>query len=297
MIRIVLLGGGIGLGLLITGIGLWPSKPTLGSSLAPLRARAGSIGWAAGSTTGWRSEVGRNVADLLTLLGVRFGSLRPDLAITGKTIEWLCAEKLLGVVGMLLLVPAASAVLGLIGITLPFQVTVGAMVLLAAIAFVLPDRNLKEEAAKRRRSFRHATSAYLDLVAISLAGGSAAEEALRAALAHGEGWAFDRLRNALRDAQLAGESPWDALGALGEEINVRELVELASSVSLAGTEGATIRRSLVEKAASSRNHQLAEAETESATATDRMILPLILLLFGFIIFILYPSFTRVLTAL
>jgi tight adherence protein C len=295
MIPIVLLGGGVGLGLLITGIGLWPSKPTLGSSLAPLRARAGAPGGAA-QATGWRSEVGRNVADLLTLIGVRFGPIRPDLAITGKSIEWLCAEKLLGVVGMLLIVPAASAVLGLVGVDLPFQLTVGAMVLLAAIAFFLPDRNLKEEAGKRRRSFRHATSAYLDLVAISLAGGAAAEEALRAALAHGEGWAFDRLRNALRDAQLAGTSPWEALGALGEEINVRELVELASSVSLAGTEGATIRRSLVEKAASSRNHQLAEAETESATATDRMILPLVLLLFGFILFILYPSFTRVLTA-
>jgi tight adherence protein C len=297
MIAIALLGAGIGLGLLITGIGMWPSRPSLGSSLAPLRGGAAAALGAPQPPSGWRSEVGRNVADLLSLLGMRFGSLAPDLAITGKTIEWLCAEKLLGVVGMLLVVPASTALLGLVGFSLPWQLVIGAMLLLAALAFFLPDQNLREEAAKRRRSFRHATSAYLDLVAISLAGGAAAEEALRAALAHGEGWAFERLRNALRDAQLAGSSPWEALGRLGTELNVRELVELASSVSLAGTEGATIRRSLVEKAASSRSHQLAEAETESASATDRMILPLVVLLLGFIVFILYPSLTRVLTAL
>lgn len=297
MTAIVLLGGGVGLGLLITGIGLWPSRPSLRSSLAPLRGGSGMAGAGAPQLGGWRSEVGRSVADLLGAMGMRFASLGPDLAITGKSVEWLCAEKLLGVVGMLLAVPAATALFGLVGIELPLELMIGAMVLLAVVAFFLPDQNLKEEAAKRRRSFRHATSAYLDLVAISLAGGAAAEEALRAALVHGEGWTFERLRNALRDAQLAGTSPWEALGRLGEEINVRELIELASSVSLAGTEGATIRRSLVEKAASSRNHQLAEAETEAASATDRMILPLVVLLLGFVVFVLYPSLTRVLTAL
>ena len=118
---------------------------------------------------------------------------------------------------------------------------------------------------------------------------------MRNGLVHGDGWAFERLRGALRDAQLAGISPWVALGDLGAEINVRELVELANSVSLAGTEGATVRHSLVEKAASSRSHQLAEAESDAESATDRMILPLMVLLVGYIIFILYPATSRVLT--
>jgi tight adherence protein C len=292
-LAVMLLGAGVGLGLLITGVGLWPSKPSLGSSLAPLRASA--LGTEPVPASGWRTEVGRNVADLLSLVGIKFGSLAPDLAITGKTIEWLCAEKLLGAIGGLLIVPAAGAVAGLAGIEIPGTIVIGAAVLVALLLFFVPDQNLKEEAAKRRRSFRHAVGAYLDLVAISLAGGAAAEEALRNALTHGDGWAFERLRNALRDAQLEGISPWAALGRLGTEINVRELVELANSVSLAGTEGATVRLSLVEKAASSRSHQLAEAESESESATDRMILPLVLLLFAFILFILFPAGSRVIT--
>jgi tight adherence protein C len=295
VIPIILVGVGVGLGLLITGVGLWPSRPTLGSSLAPLRA--GTSGGQAAPVSGWRGEIGRSVADFLGLIGIHFDSLRADLAITGKTIEWLCAEKLLGAVAALLLVPAASAVLGLVGVVLPFGIVIGAAILLAFVLFILPDQNLREEASKRRKSFRHATSAYLDLVAISLAGGAAAEESLRSALARGDGWAFERLRNALRDSQLAGISPWEALGQLGMEINVRELIELANSVSLAGTEGATVRLSLVEKAASSRSHQLAEAESEASTATDRMVLPLVVLLMGFVLFLLYPAVTKIFLAL
>jgi hypothetical protein len=72
---------------------------------------------------------------------------------------------------------------------------------------------------------------------------------------------------------------------------------LAASVSLAGTEGAKVRASLAAKAGSLRTHELAEAETEDQAATERMSLPVVLLLAGFLLFIGFPAVERVLTGL
>ena len=67
-----------------------------------------------------------------------------------------------------------------------------------------------------------------------------------------------------------------------------ELVELSASVSLAGTEGA-VRDSLAVKAASLRDHALAEAEAEAQSTTEKMALPVVLLFLGFLILIGYPA--------
>ena len=53
---------------------------------------------------------------------------------------------------------------------------------------------------------------------------------------------------------------------------------LAASVSLAGTEGAKVRQSLAAKAAALRTHQLTDAEGSAQAATERMSLPVVLLM-------------------
>jgi tight adherence protein C len=68
-------------------------------------------------------------------------------------------------------------------------------------------------------------------------------------------------------------------------------------MSLAGTEGARVRDSLAAKAAALRRHELAEAESAAAAATERMVLPIALLALGFVIFLLYPALTQVVDAL
>ena len=68
-----------------------------------------------------------------------------------------------------------------------------------------------------------------------------------------------------------------------------ELVELSATVSLAGTEGARVRDSLAVKAASLRDHALAEAEAEAQSTTEKMALPVVLLFLGFLILIGYPA--------
>jgi hypothetical protein len=75
---------------------------------------------------------------------------------------------------------------------------------------------------------------------------------------------------------------------------VPELVELATTVQLAGTEGARIRQSLTARAASLRRHEQAEAESAANAMTERLFVPGALLLLGFLLFIGYPAFQRIL---
>jgi Flp pilus assembly protein TadB len=169
-----------------------------------------------------------------------------------------------------------------------------ASVALGVGGFFVPELGVRAEAAARRRDFRHALGSYLDLVVVALAAGGGVEGALEDAAEVGDGWAFAQLRSALAAARVRRETPWAALGRLGAELGVHELVELSASAGLAGTEGAKVRASLVAKAESLRAHQLAEAEASALAATERMSLPVVLLFAGFLIFIGFPAMARVL---
>ena len=101
------------------------------------------------------------------------------------------------------------------------------------------------------------------------------------------------MARALARARDSGLSPWSALGRLGEEIGVSELIELSTTLELAGTEGARIRQSLSARAVSLRRHEQADAESSANAMTERLFLPGALLLVGFLLFIGYPAFTRI----
>ncbi|MGH3991098.1 MAG: type II secretion system F family protein, partial [Pseudonocardiaceae bacterium] len=177
------------------------------------------------------------------------------------------------------------------------QLPIIAGLVCAAVGFVLPDLQARAAAAKLRVGFRHALSAYLDLVWISVAGGAGLDSALSDSANIGRGWAFDQIRRALDTARLTRTTPWATLRQLGEELDVTQLAELAASVSLAGTEGAKVRASLAAKAAALRTHQITEAEAQAQAATERMSLPVMLLFLGFLAFIAYPALTQVLQGL
>jgi tight adherence protein C len=170
-------------------------------------------------------------------------------------------------------------------------------VALAPANFFLPAIELRARAARRRRSFRHALSSFLDLVSVALAGGKGVEGALTDAAATGDGWPFRELRAALSDARLRGEAPWDGLARLGADLDVPELGELAASAALAGAEGARVKASVAAKAKALRIRVLADVETAAQSASERMSLPIVLLLVGFVLFLGFPAVTQVLQGL
>lgn len=293
MTQAAVAGAILGFGLLVLGLGLWPTRPTLATSLAQLRSgrlpSAATSPFEAIPPSSWQAAVGRRVAIGLGDVGIQFGSLRRDLRVMERPLDTHLAQKLLFAVGSGMLIFLMTAAMRLTGTQLSFLVPVWAVVFIGALAWFVPDLVLRTEAERRRRSFRHAVGAFLDLVAISLAGGTGIEGALHGAVTLGQGWGFTRLSDALDHARLAGDTPWAALARVGEDLGISELSELAASLELAGHEGAKVRRSLAAKAASVRLHQLADIETEAAQATEHMVLPIGLLLAGFLLFIGYPA--------
>jgi Flp pilus assembly protein TadB len=293
MTRAVFVGAGIGLGLALLLRGLWPARPTLAASLAHLHSGrlplAPTAILAPTQPATWRGGIGRSVTAALHDLGIELGSHRQDLRVMERSLEAHVAEKVLFALGGATLAAATAGVVRLAGIQLPFLIPAWALIVVGSLGWFAPDLVLRSEAETRQRSFRHAVGAFLDLVAVSLAGGTGIEGALHGAVTLGQGWGFTRLSEALEHARLAGDTPWAALGRVGEELGVPELRELAASLVLAGHEGAKVRQSLAAKAASVRLHQLADVEGEAAEATERMVLPIGLLFFGFLVFIGYPA--------
>lgn len=299
MILALVCGAGVGAGLFLIVRGLYPPRPSLAHALAQLRRLPEpSPVLTAERDAGFSARLGRPVADALTRSGADWlipASVRRDLAVLGRSPDRHLAEKVtLALVG-LLLVPALAALLLLGGAHLPLVVPLWASLIFMVAGFVLPDLGIRADASRRRRDFRHALSSFLDLVVVALAGGGGVETALADAAGVGSGWAFAYLRRALDQARLARQTPWAALGQLGQELGVSELSELAASVALAGTEGAKVRASLAAKATSLRTHELAEAETADQAATERMSLPVVLLFAGFLVFLGYPAVEKVLT--
>jgi tight adherence protein C len=222
----------------------------------------------------------------------KLGSLSQDLAISGATLEDQLSKSLtlagIGFVGPIAILTFLNA-LGL-GVPLVLGPVVG-VVLAVAMVFVV-HHELHESAAKRRAEFRRTLSIYLDLVAMSMQAGRGHSEALPASAAIGSGWAFTQLQDAIEGARFGGITPWTALGQLGERLGIRELTDLDGALRLANDDGAKVRATLVARAETLRAQRIADADGAAAQATESMKFALIVMVFVFLGYELYPSVAR-----
>lgn len=303
MIVALVLGALVGLGAIVSWRLLFPSPPPLQAAIDRLNRRNELVGIAnrdqqAGGVDDLLGRtVGASLDRALRGLGLRLDSLESDLRLTGRSIEQHMAQKVLLALFGLALPALLGTMWAVLDIGPPFTVAVAFGVGLGAFFFFVPDLVVRSEAADRRKEFKRSLGSFLDLVVISLAGGAGVESALRDAAGVGRGWAFRQLHNALDVTSLTAETPWAALARLGTELKVDELVALASSVSLAGTEGARVRQSLAVKATSLRDHALAEAESEAEASTEKMAVPVVLLFVGFLVLVGYPALDLIVTGL
>lgn len=220
-----------------------------------------------------------------------------DLALCGTTpAEYLAQRLAISMIAMLW-APLTVLLISAAGISVPIVVPVWASLALAPVGFVYPALSLRSKAAAKRRAFRHAFSSFLDVVAVSLAGGKGVEGALNDGAEVGHGWAFDELRQALMEARLMGETPWAGLARLGERLEIPEIQELAASAALAGAEGARVRMSVAAKARALRLRGLADIEAAAQSASERMSLPVVALMMGFVVFLGYPAVMSVVRGL
>jgi hypothetical protein len=224
----------------------------------------------------------------------RWSALTSCLDITGVSGEQLASKVFVaGGVG-LLGPPVAWALSRTLGSAVPVGVPIVLGLVALPLGAVAPVMGVIRRARARRRHFRTVVSSFVDLVVLSLAGGVGVEGALLTASQVSSDWASARMAKVLLRSRDSGQSPWSALGQLGEALGVPELEELSSTLQLAGTEGSRIRQSLSARAASLRRHDQAEAESSANAMTERLFLPGALLLVGFLLFVGYPAFSRIL---
>ena len=295
----MVLGAGTGIGLLIIFNVCFPPAPSLAAELArmhrPYRPRSLSAFAPAEPPAPVGPTWVMRLGEFLGVARLVSTSQAANLRVAGITMEDHIGHRVvtgLGAAGFGVVLSLSLAMLGA-GLFLPAIVPL----FFAFLGALWPSVGLAARATARRRAFRHALSAFLDVVSITLAAGRAVETALRVASRAGQGWAFAELRNALFEADRGGQAPWDGLDRLGVELGVPELRELAASAALAGEEGAVVGASVAAKATALRTRALAEAEAAAESASERMSLPTVMLLVAFVIFIAYPAMASVAGAL
>lgn len=293
----VLLGAALGGALCLLVYALVPPRPQLATAVSRWerqRSRQVEITTTTAETAGRGEQLGRWMATFLAQRGITFGKLRTDLALAGKTFETHLARKARYALVGLLLPSVFTSVLLAAGITPPLVLPAAGGLLLAVGFFMLPDLAVTQQADQRRHELRRALSCYLDLVAMSLAGGRGVPEALPTSARIGTGWAFELLQDTLEHAKYVGTSPWAALAELGERTGMSELADLGGALLLVADDGAKVRSSLTARASTQRRRQLAEAVGAAEKADQSIQMAQVVLAVGFVLFLGYPAVVNVL---
>ncbi|MBB2909632.1 Flp pilus assembly protein TadB [Streptosporangium becharense] len=303
----LLAGAVLGLGLFLLLRALFPARPGLVTRLLALdAAREGAdvprarLVMPDEEVSALRRSLGERMARFYAARGWEVRSAKADLALLGKSFEGFLATKALLAVSGLLAFPLLVGWLVVMGWGLSLTVPLWVALAVAGVFFFLPDVQVKRDAARMRRDFRHVVGSFLDLVAMNLAGGRGVPEALMMAVSvggsDGEGanWAMSRIREALGNARIVGITPWQALGQLGDEINVDELRDLSAALGLVADDGAKVRSSLTARAATMRRRELAEVEGQAGERSQSMLVAQLLLCAGFVIFLSFPAAMKML---
>jgi len=290
------LGAALGASLCSLVFALVPPRPALASVVSRWerqRARQSAVVDLNVDDTSWQGWLGRWLVAQLATRGITLGKLRADLELTDYTLEGHLVRKITyGLLGLLLPTILTITIMT-IGVTPPLTVPAVGGLALGALFFWVPDLSVVQAAEQRRHELRRALSCYLDLVAMSLAGGRGIPEALPTAARIGTGWAFELLRSTIDRARLVGDTPWAALADLGKRTGMQELQDLGGALMLVADDGAKVRQSLTARASTQRRRQLAEAESAAAKADQSMEMAQVVLFIGFVLFLGFPAVVAV----
>ncbi|SCF08302.1 Flp pilus assembly protein TadB [Micromonospora chaiyaphumensis] len=276
----VLGGAAVGLGLFLVVREALPATPALGPALRRLHQPPGQAP-VAGRGPDWLGGVSR--------------WLRPphrQLALLDRTPEQYALSVLLSALVGFAAPVVASAVLFLGGVGLPVVVPVLGSLGLALVAGLLAHRAVLARADAARDEFRQAVCTYLDLVALQLSAAHGPVQSLERAAAVCDGWVFDRIREALRIAQLQMHSPWDELQELADRIGIPELGDVGAIMRSSGSEGAQVHETLRSRADSLRDQIRTDNLARAEGVTSRLDIPGSLLVFVLLGFAVYPFLAR-----
>ncbi|WBB82449.1 type II secretion system F family protein [Micromonospora sp. WMMD882] len=276
-------GAVVGLGVFLMVRELLPASPALGPALRrlhqpptvvrPSASAARSPEWLTGAAR-W---------------------LRPphrQLALIGQTPEQYALSVLLSALIGVATPTLAGAFLAMMGVGLPFVVPVlgslGAGFLFALVA----HQAVVQKADRAREEFRLAVCAYLDLVALQLSAAHGPVQSLERAAEVCDGWVFERIREALRIAQMQMHSPWEELRDLADKIGIPELGDVGAIMRSSGSEGAQVHDTLRSRADALRDQIRTDDLAKAEAVTSKLDIPGSLLVFVLLGFVVYPFLAR-----
>ena len=284
-----------GAGVWVVVTGQWPAPEPLAVALGRFEPRPAAVPLADGGLT-WDGRVGALALRRIGPLARLVDRARADLRVLGRRPEGYAGETVVyGLFGFML-GPWLGGVMWLAGAPFPAAIAGLVSLVAATTGAVMPWATLRDRARARRAGFLHALTAYCHVTAMALAAGRGVEQALTTAASSGEGWAFTELRAALHAGYVRGETPWESLGRLGDELAIPDLSQLASTIAMAGEDGAAVRETISTKARTISDRIGADAEQTAQRATAQMGLPAVALAAGFLVFLMYPAVSALLSA-
>jgi len=279
---LALLGGAVaGTAVFLIIRELLPATPALAPTLArlqpPLQAPTLSLDEPSLGPWGWLARVAPVPATDLNILGKRKDAYLTSLATSA--ISGLIAPGVL------------VALLALAGIRIPIFIPVILGLMCGLLFALLARRDVGQKAKDARREFLRAFCSYLDLVILELTAAGPVQ-ALEAAAKICHGWAFDRIDEALTQAQLQMTFPWEQLHRLGEEIDVIELQDFAAIMRSAGDSGAHVQQTLREQTDALRDRLRTDSLARAEQISAKLEMPAAFLVIVLAIFMIYPLIAR-----
>ncbi len=218
---------------------------------------------------------------------------RQDLALLGISAQAYTAYRLATALCGLALGPLLGALSAITRLHLPLEIPVGLSVVFAALLWVTSAADIVGKAAAARRDAHYHLLALLDATALEISASSAPLQAIEEAAAALDAWSTVRIRETLLRAQMAGRAPWDALEALGREIGLTALVESAGMLRAAEAEGTGAHARLTTRADALRAQLAADEQAAALSASERMVMPMTVLVLLFLILVGFPLITRI----
>lgn len=235
-----------------------------------------------------RIEENRSLYDqILRLLGIdeetvarqmdqaRWNKIRPE-----ELIAFRVAALLLG---------AAFAVITLV----MFQSSTGFMLGIAIMALsqFYPQMKLKEMIKKRQREIKRNLPDFIDLLIVLLEVGTPEQDAILQVSDSFKDATGEEFRRAATQAAFNNGRWTDALGQMAQRVQLEEVTDLVSSITVAAEKGTALSPILREQVARIRYRQQQDYEEKAAKAGTKMLpIMLLFILVPMIVILIAPGF-------
>lgn len=152
-------------------------------------------------------------------------------------------------------------------------------ILAAIVGWALPSLSLRDLRQKREKNILRALPTYLDFLTMAVQAGMNLSGALQQAVEKGpEGPLRGELNKVVRDVR-AGMSRIDALKAMAERLDIREVNTFVTAVAQSDKTGASIGDTLKVQADQRRTERFQRAEKLAMEAPVKLIFPLVVFIF------------------